>query len=58
MQAEIRKALEVPEIKSFMPKEALDPVASEQCRRALGTLKREIGKYAKCQVHEDQARMT
>jgi tripartite-type tricarboxylate transporter receptor subunit TctC len=46
MNAEIRKALATPEIKEFMPREALDPVASTP--EELSTLlKREIEKYAK-----------
>ena len=46
LNAEIRKALELPEIKSFMPKEALDPVASSPDELS-ALLKREIDKYAK-----------
>ena len=46
LNAEIRKALELPEIKSFMPKEALDPVASSP-EELSALLKREIEKYAK-----------
>ena len=46
MNAEIRKALEAPEVKAFYPKEALDPVASSP--EELGALlRREIEKYAK-----------
>jgi tripartite-type tricarboxylate transporter receptor subunit TctC len=46
LNAEIRKALEAPEVKAFYPREALDPVASSP--EALGALlKREIEKYAK-----------
>jgi len=46
MNGEIRKALDTPEIKSFMPKEALDPVASSP-EELSALLKREIEKYAK-----------
>lgn len=46
MNAEIRKALDTPEIKAFMPREALDPVASRP-EELSALLKREIGKYAK-----------
>jgi len=46
LNTEIRKALELPEIKSFMPKEALDPVASSP-EDLSALLKREIEKYAK-----------
>src|SRR3970282_1360969 len=46
MNAEIRKALDTPEIKAFMPKEALDPVASKP-EELSELLKREIEKYAK-----------
>ena len=46
MNAEIRKALETPEIKSFMPREALDPVVSSP-EELSALLKREIEKYAK-----------
>ncbi len=46
MNAEIRKALETPEIKAFFPKEALDPVASTP-EELSALLKREIEKYAK-----------
>jgi tripartite-type tricarboxylate transporter receptor subunit TctC len=46
LNAEIKKALETPEMKAFMPNEALDPVASSP--EELGALlKREIPKYAK-----------
>jgi tripartite-type tricarboxylate transporter receptor subunit TctC len=46
LNAEIRKALETPEVKAFLPREALDPVASTP--EELGALlKREIPKYAK-----------
>jgi tripartite-type tricarboxylate transporter receptor subunit TctC len=46
LQAEIRKALDTPEVKAFMPREALDPVASNPEELA-ALLKREIDKYAK-----------
>ena len=46
MNAEVRKALETPEIKAFMPREALDPVASSP-EELSALLKREIEKYAK-----------
>jgi tripartite-type tricarboxylate transporter receptor subunit TctC len=46
MNAEIRKALETPEMRAFMPKEALDPVASSPAELS-ELLKREIEKYAK-----------
>jgi tripartite-type tricarboxylate transporter receptor subunit TctC len=46
MNAEIRKALETPEIKAFMPREALDPVASTP-EELSALLKREIEKYAR-----------
>ena len=46
MNAEIRKALDTPEIKTFMPREALDPVASSP-EELSELLKREIEKYAK-----------
>ncbi len=46
LNAEIRKALETPEIKAFYPKEALDPVASSP-EELSALLKREIPKYAK-----------
>jgi tripartite-type tricarboxylate transporter receptor subunit TctC len=46
LNAEIRKGLEAPEVKAYMPREALDPVASSP--EELGALlKREIAKYAK-----------
>ena len=46
MNSEIRKALETPEMKAFMPKEALDPVASSP--EELATMfKNEVAKYAK-----------
>jgi tripartite-type tricarboxylate transporter receptor subunit TctC len=46
MNGEIRKALGTPEIKAFMPREALDPVASTP-EQLSELLKREIAKYAK-----------
>ena len=46
MNAEIRKALQTPEVKSFMPREALDPVASTP-EELSALLQREIPKYAK-----------
>lgn len=46
MNAEIRKALETPEVKAFYPKEALDPVASSP-EELSALLRREIDKYAK-----------
>jgi tripartite-type tricarboxylate transporter receptor subunit TctC len=46
LNAEIRKALETPEMKAFMPREALEPVASSPEELA-AYLKREIDKYAK-----------
>ena len=46
LNAEIKKALETQEIKSFYPREALDPVASSPEDLA-ALLKREIEKYAK-----------
>jgi tripartite-type tricarboxylate transporter receptor subunit TctC len=46
LNAEIRKALETPELKAFMPREALDPVASSP-EELSALLKREIPKYAK-----------
>lgn len=45
MNAEIRKALETPEMKAFMPNEALDPVGSSP-EELTALLKREIPKYA------------
>ena len=46
LHGEIRKALETPEIKAFMPKEALDPIASPP--EALSAmLRRDAEKYAK-----------
>jgi tripartite-type tricarboxylate transporter receptor subunit TctC len=46
VNAEIRKALGTPEIRAFLPKEALDPVASSP-EELSALLKREIEKYAK-----------
>ena len=46
VNAEIRKALDTPEIRAFMPKEALDPVVSSPEELA-ALLAREIEKYAK-----------
>ena len=46
LNAEIKKALDTPEIKAFFPREALDPVASSPEELA-ALLKREIVKYAK-----------
>ena len=46
LNAEIRKALDTPEIKAFMPREALDPVASSP-EELTALLKAEIAKYAK-----------
>jgi tripartite-type tricarboxylate transporter receptor subunit TctC len=46
MNAEIRKALDTPEVKAFMPREALDPVASSP-EELSELLKREIEKYAR-----------
>ena len=46
LHAEIRKGMETPEVKAYMPREALDPVVSTP--EELGALlKREIEKYAK-----------
>jgi tripartite-type tricarboxylate transporter receptor subunit TctC len=46
LNAEIRKAIDTPEVKAFYPREALDPVASTP--EQLGALlKTEIEKYAK-----------
>jgi tripartite-type tricarboxylate transporter receptor subunit TctC len=46
LNAEIGKALKAPDIKAFMPREALDPVASTP--EELGALfRREIDRYAK-----------
>jgi tripartite-type tricarboxylate transporter receptor subunit TctC len=46
LNAEIRKALDTPEIKAFYPREALDQVASSP-EELSALLKREIPKYAK-----------
>ena len=46
LNAEIKKAIQTQEIKSFMPHEALDPVASSP-EELSALLKREIPKYAK-----------
>jgi tripartite-type tricarboxylate transporter receptor subunit TctC len=46
MNAEIRKALDTPEMKAFFPREALDPVASSP-EELSALLKREVEKYAK-----------
>jgi tripartite-type tricarboxylate transporter receptor subunit TctC len=46
LNAEIKKALNTPEMKAFMPNEALDPVASSP-EELTALLKREIPKYAK-----------
>jgi len=46
MNAEIRKALDAPEVKAFYPREALDPVASTP-EELSALLRREIDKYAK-----------
>ncbi len=46
LNAEIRKALDTPEIKAFFPREALDPVASSP-EELSALLKREIEKYAR-----------
>jgi len=46
MNVEIRKALDTPEIKAFMPREALDPVASSP-EELSALLKVEIEKYAR-----------
>ena len=46
LNVEIKKALDTPEMKSFMPNEALDPVASSP-EELTALLKREIPKYAK-----------
>lgn len=46
MNAEIRKALNAPEVKAFYPKEALDPIGSSPEELA-ALLKREVEKYAK-----------
>jgi len=46
LNAEIRKALDTPEIKAFMPREALDPVSSSP-EELSALLKAEIEKYAR-----------
>lgn len=46
LNAEIRKALDTPEVKAFLPREALDPVASSP-EELTALLKQEIDKYAK-----------
>ena len=46
LNAEIKKALDTPEVKAFMPREALDPVASTP-EELTALLKQEIDKYAK-----------
>ena len=46
MNAEIRKALDTPEIKAFYSQEALDPVLSSP-EELTALLKREVDKYAK-----------
>lgn len=46
LNAEIKKALDTPEIKAFYPREALDPVASTPEELA-ALLRQEIDKYAK-----------
>jgi tripartite-type tricarboxylate transporter receptor subunit TctC len=46
LNAEIKKALDTPEIKAFMPHEALDPVASSP-EELSELLRREVPKYAK-----------
>jgi tripartite-type tricarboxylate transporter receptor subunit TctC len=46
LNAEIRKALDAPEVKAFYPREALDPVASTP-EELSALLRREIDKYAK-----------
>ena len=46
LNAEIKKALETPEFKAFLPREALDPVASSPEELA-NFMKSEIQKYAK-----------
>ena len=44
INSEIRKALEVPQVKTFMAREALDPVGSTP-QELLSQVKREIAKY-------------
>ena len=46
LNAEVRKAVETPEVKAFFPREALDPVASGP-EELSALLKREVEKYAK-----------
>lgn len=46
LNAEIKKALDTPEIRNFYPREALDPVASSP-EELSALLRREIDKYAK-----------
>ena len=46
LNAEIRKALDTAEIKAFLPREALDPVASSP-EELTALLRQEIDKYAK-----------
>jgi tripartite-type tricarboxylate transporter receptor subunit TctC len=46
LNAEIRKAVETPEVKAFFPREALDPVASGPDELS-ALLRREVEKYAK-----------
>ena len=46
LNAEIRKALDTPEMKAFFPREALDPVASSP-EELSALVKREVEKYAK-----------
>jgi tripartite-type tricarboxylate transporter receptor subunit TctC len=46
LNAEIRKALDTPEVRAFLPNEALDPVASSP-EELSALLQREIPKYAK-----------
>jgi tripartite-type tricarboxylate transporter receptor subunit TctC len=46
MNSEIKKALDTPEMREFMPREALDPVGSTPEELAV-QLKREVQKYAK-----------
>jgi tripartite-type tricarboxylate transporter receptor subunit TctC len=46
LNAEIKKALDTPEIRAFLPREALDPVASSP-EQLTALLRQEIDKYAK-----------
>jgi tripartite-type tricarboxylate transporter receptor subunit TctC len=46
LNAEIRKALDTPEMKAFFPREALDPVASSP-EELSALVKREVEKYAR-----------